>query len=299
MHHNFNVLQTVPWGRVLLNRFDTHLGRCLREYGEFSQEEIDFLSQFLPPGCTVIDVGANIGALTVPLAQHVGPEGRVLAIEPQRLTYQLLNANVALNSLENVVTRLAACGARGGKVPVPRIMPDITNSPGGLSLLDAVHPDVETEMVEMLPLDLLAVGSVPDLRLIKIDVEGMERQVLLGAKELIKSLQPIIYLEADRDPLVAPLIDTIEAIGYRAWWHFPRLVSAKTAEQWCRDPAHTDRPIDLHNLVSFNLLCLPVAREAEITLEPARRDDTAMKAQERLIAKTKLGTLGRPVDVDA
>ena len=56
----------------------------------------------IEPGDVVVDVGADIGALTVPLARAVGPAGRVLAFEPQPTVFQNLCANLALNDLLHV-----------------------------------------------------------------------------------------------------------------------------------------------------------------------------------------------------
>ncbi len=87
---------------------------------QWSEEEFNLISSLLFPGDTVIDIGANIGGFTIPLAKKV-PNGVVIAIEPQRVLYQLLNANIALNELINVHTFNTAAGSVLGSIPVPLV----------------------------------------------------------------------------------------------------------------------------------------------------------------------------------
>jgi len=272
----FNQLGRAPWGPVLFNRHDINLGACLRDHGEFSAEEIDVLAGLLRPGDLVIDVGANIGALTVPLAQAVGPTGHVVAIEPQRLMFQLLCANVALNSLANVTCLNAASGARGGTIAVPQIDPHNPMSPGSVSFHASLPNGAVTERVPITPIDTLPVRLVDNVRLIKIDVEGMETQVLMGAEEVVKAFKPALYVENDRPANGRRLMLQLEKMGYRSWWHFPRLV---------RDEA-PGGPSDIRERASLNMLCLPLTHEPIDGLEPVvGYDDTAEDGYARLIGK--------------
>src|SRR6185295_11683135 len=100
---------------------DEVIGRSLDLYGEFSESEIALFAQVLKPGMTVIDAGANIGTHTLFFANTVGARGRVFAFEPQRVIYQMLCGNVALNVHGNVMTVQAALGAAPGRIVVPRL----------------------------------------------------------------------------------------------------------------------------------------------------------------------------------
>jgi hypothetical protein len=88
-------------GTMMYLRNDVYIGRSLNDYGEYSEAEVDLFRQFLTPGDVALDVGANIGAHTIPMAQIVGPSGSVYAFEPQRIVFQILCGNVALNELGN------------------------------------------------------------------------------------------------------------------------------------------------------------------------------------------------------
>ena len=96
---------------MLYNFHDLYIGRSLDLYGEYSEGEIDLFGQIVQPGQVVVEVGANIGAHTVFLAHRSGPAARVLAFEPQRIVFQTLCANLALNSITNVD---ASAGRRRG-----------------------------------------------------------------------------------------------------------------------------------------------------------------------------------------
>lgn len=239
-------------GMFLVNPRDRYVGRSMAEYGEFSEWEVAALLRLLKPGSIVVEAGANMGAITVPIAKHVGRDGCVFAYEPQRLTFQQFCANVALNGLDNVVAIWAACGAARASIRVPVLDPDRPANIGGLALLrpdgtdnpDGEHVSVET--IDSLGLDRCD--------MIKADVEGMERAVLAGARDTIKRCQPLLYVENDRPENGAALVDDVLALGYRGWWHTPPLFNAqnhakKTDDVWRQEEGRT--------YVSINMLCVP------------------------------------------
>jgi len=124
-------------------RNDAYIGRSLDLYGEWCEGEIAILRQIVRPGDTVLDVGANVGTHTIPLAGMVGPTGIVHAFEPQRITHQLLCANIALNGHLNVHAHNAGVGAREGRMVVPHL-PSLDHPAnfGAFSLLDRRAGDI-------------------------------------------------------------------------------------------------------------------------------------------------------------
>ena len=93
------------YGLMLFSARDTYIGRSFDLYGEFAEDEVAVFRQLVHPGQSVFDIGANIGAHTIALAAIVGPLGHVTAFEPQRVIFQILNANVALNGLTAITTQ--------------------------------------------------------------------------------------------------------------------------------------------------------------------------------------------------
>src|SRR4051812_16828084 len=105
MQNDFMALKACKHGRFLYNVNDTFVGRSLDLYGEWCEEEIEVLSQIIKPGSVVLDIGANIGTHTICFAKQALPGGVVYAFEPQRLVFQNLCANIALNQLVNVIAQ--------------------------------------------------------------------------------------------------------------------------------------------------------------------------------------------------
>lgn len=205
-------------GPMLLLKTDTVISEQLRVTGQYAPEEQQLLSRIIQPGDTVIDAGANIGNHTLFFARAVGPGGFVLSFEAQRFLSQILCGNVALNSLLNVRCYNNAVGAACGEVQVP--VPDYRrrNNYGGFPL------DFKTRKESGTMVTLDAIGVVR-CDLIKIDVEGMELDVLEGAKRTILSHLPVLYLENNRPDKSGPLLDYIsETLQYRIFKHGPNVL---------------------------------------------------------------------------
>lgn len=157
-------------GTMMYLRKDAYIGRSLDQYGEYSEGEAILFRELLRPGDVALDIGANIGVFTVAMAQFVGPQGAVYAFEPQRIVFQMLCGNVALNELGNVKTLPNAVGATAGRTKVPTLNYGGVNNFGGLAVGGDAGEDVAVIRVDDLEL--------PAVRLMKIDVEGMEMDVL-------------------------------------------------------------------------------------------------------------------------
>src|SRR5258707_14359705 len=111
----FNHLKACRYGHMLYNIHDVYVGRSLDLYGEFSEGEVGLFRQLVKPGDLVLDVGANIGTHTLFFSQRIGATGRVLAFEPQRIVFQTLCANLAINSATNVWCYPHAVGGEPGE----------------------------------------------------------------------------------------------------------------------------------------------------------------------------------------
>lgn len=120
---------------------------------------------------------------------------------------------------------------------------------GGVSL-GAAHG----EDVPVVPLDQLEVSKA---KLIKIDVEGMELDVLAGAKATLARCRPILYVENDRAEKAEALVARLQEDGYRMWWHTPSLYNPAN---FLGNPHNV-----FGNVASFNMLCLP--RESATTIQ--------------------------------
>jgi FkbM family methyltransferase len=248
-----NHIVSARHGYFLANRYDEYIGLGLIRYGEYAELEWIVLDQLIQPGHTVVEVGANIGSHTVSIAKKAGPTGRVIAVEPQRIIHQYLSANISLNMLSNVECHWAGCGSEPGEMVVPQLN-YFAHEPqnfGGLSLAT----QGAGERVPVLRLDDIMKGRPADL--IKIDVEGMETDVLRGATDLIMNSRPVIYAENDRVEKSDELLTFLWSLNYRTYWHVPKLFNPNNF--------FGDTENIFANTGSFNLLCVASETGAQIS----------------------------------
>ncbi len=250
-------------GQFLCNTNDRYIGRSLEFYGEYCEHEADLYRQLLRPGDTVVEVGANIGALTVPLARAVGPRGSVIALEPQRVVFQMLCGSAALNELRNVHAYHLAVGSRNGGTEVPMANYDAPGNFGAIALGTDQDwrrsGETMTEPVSIVTLDYFLKDNKA-ARLLKIDCEGMETEVLDGASQFIFRHRPIIYAENDRRDGAEELVRLLRLLDYRLWWHTPPLYN----------PANfAGNPTDIFPAtVSINVLAIPTELDIDVPFEP-------------------------------
>ena len=236
-------------GPMMFFAGDTHIGRSLDLYGELSEAEIELFRQYLRPGMVVVDVGANIGTHTVCFAQSVGPSGRVLAFEPQGVLHQVLCGNAALNNCGNVTAEHKALGAHAGTVVVPWLDYAREGNFGALEL--GAWTQGET-----VPLATLDSYALPACHLIKIDVEGMERDVLEGARTTISRHQPLLYVENNKPERSKALIEWLLTNHYRPYWHLPPLFNPKN---------HFGETNNVFGItISANMLCVPKSKPSRV-----------------------------------
>lgn len=265
------VFVATRYGRLLAVPHDLWIGEFLLHYGEYSQAELEVLLKFVTPESTVLDVGANIGALTIPLARHAK---HVYAFEPQRLPFQMLCANLALNDIENVTAFPFI--AADTEYRVVNIKPVDWSQPAnsGGAVIETVLQGGDPAMAVMLD-DL----PLPKADLIKIDVEGMELSVLNGGGAGILGECPAISIEADRDQNTPDIIEFLHVRGYDVRWFVTPLFRADNygGNKRCRAP----------DTVSINLLAAHPRRAdhtatlQSLNLPVALKGDSFTKAKER------------------
>jgi len=254
------------YGRMIYLSNDAYVGRSFDQYGEFSEGEVDIFRQILKPGMLAIDAGANIGAHTVPMAQFVSPGGAIFAFEPFRFLAQMCSANVILNGLTNVRVSNYALGAEHGVLKVPPVDFTLDDNYGGSAL-------GQWEYGENVPMMTIDEMTLPILHFIKADVEGMERDVLLGGVETISEHKPYLYVENNKgdDPDRSRLlISTIRELGYIPFWHYPALYNPKNWRNNAHDVfAQTSAAGETVTIISSNMICIPEEHAAGFDGEEA------------------------------
>jgi FkbM family methyltransferase len=173
---------------------------------------------FVQPGGTAIDVGANLGEWTVPLARAVGRSGQVLACEPAPRAAKALEATLGANALRQAEVIRCALGDHDGSAEFS--VPVITSAraDSGTARIGGASLGREAMNVPLSSLDSLAAKRRLDrVDLIKIDVEGHERQVLDGADATLGKCRPALVIETGHESEGdrRAIHDRLRGLGYR------------------------------------------------------------------------------------
>jgi|SaaInlV_165m_DNA_1040744.scaffolds.fasta_scaffold05239_9 FkbM family methyltransferase len=245
-------IKECKYGKMAYLPNDTYIGGSLEAYGEQHETELQVLFQLVKEGDTVIDVGANIGTISIPMAKHVGKSGKVISFEPQIGLFNLLSKNVELNTLDNIETRNSPVGRKSGlTVRIPQVDYDSDFNFGSVSMVNSSSDGVPAKTVCLD--DLVEKISKPSL--IKIDVEGMEDEVLLGAKELINWARPCIDLEFTGNQIA--ILHSLKNMGYNYKVFEPPLFNPDNFQN------NKENVFERH-IVSLNIICWPSEKVFEV-----------------------------------
>jgi len=164
-------------------------------YGTYEAGTLDIMKKCLRNGDIFIDVGANIGLMSIFASKIVGSKGLVYSFEPEPETFLILKKNIEINSVRNIKIYNVGLGEKKGK---SRIYTNPYAGRGSASLIKPVNQnnsksyEIQIETLDNFVLE----HNVTNVRMLKIDVEGWELQVLKGAKNFLRSTNaPIICIE--------------------------------------------------------------------------------------------------------
>lgn len=178
------------YGNFVIPCEDDLVVNSLRLYGEWAQLETDTLSSFIEKGDVIVDVGAFIGTHARAFSTLVAESGKVYAFEPNSFVYSYLEENASNSPIFNIETFPFALGSTDARMSII----GSTGSNRGASYLGVAEDIGCQALAEVKQFDSLDLGKVD---FIKIDVEGMEFGVLVGAQRTINMYQPTIFLETN------------------------------------------------------------------------------------------------------
>ncbi|AMP10084.1 methyltransferase, FkbM family domain protein [Collimonas arenae] len=250
-------------GKFFVNRHDTHVGRSLEMYGEWSEPKIALFGQIVGAGDTVIEAGANLGSHTVWLSRKVTGAGAVIAFEPERHVFHLLCTNLVINACTNVTTLQKAVGAEVGEVAFPLLDPHQERNFGSASL--KWHWTDKTERVHCTTLDALCLER---LDFIKVDVEGCELELLDGATNAIARHRPVVYVEIGSREIRNAVVDKFNQLDYSCWYYITPLF---TQDNW------RGLEQDVLNGYAVDMVCVPNERFEVAGMLRAAVDDDIVK----------------------
>jgi len=217
-----------------------YLTRSVLANGIFEPRLMNWLRRVTRPGDTFIDVGANVGYVSIFASSWVGPNGRVIAFEPSRKAHERLQHNLEMNGCSNVLPVNVGCSSVTGEVTLRTPGRDLGRAHVG----PARFADESAETISITTLDqFIASNAISRIGVIKIDVEGHDIEVLRGGMAVIEGQRPAVLIEVGVDPSrplgasIGDVLALLEPLRYQC--------------------------ILLQDESAYDLLCLPVERSQE------------------------------------
>ena len=201
-------------GDLLYPSFDRFMLPAVKSTGTWEFEEAEFVRSHLRPGGHALNIGANVGFMTLVMSRAVGQKGLVIAIEPEPFNFGLLWENARRNRATNVLPIHAAAGEQTGSIRL-NLSPD--NSGDHRT---APHPvGVSSIEVPMIAIDDLLADVQVDV--VAIDAQGIDHRIVRGMSKLVARCRPPMLvefwptgiLELEENP--ASVIDEYRDLGYR------------------------------------------------------------------------------------
>lgn len=229
------ILASTDHGTMILNRFDEYKGSRglfgagyqLLARASYEPKEVALMLHLLElrrkyhgDGILAVDCGANLGMHTVEWAKYMTDWGVVVAFEAQERIYYALAGNIAINNCFNARAINAAVSNRSGwmKIPQPNYLANASFGSLELKKIDRTEfigqaIDYSEDRMANVPMVHLNSFNFPRLDFLKIDVEGMELEVIEGAASCIGKHRPILHVEALKTEPGA-LQARLENLGY-------------------------------------------------------------------------------------
>ena len=207
----------VPGGELLAPLND-YVGRAAYFVGDLDRKITGICSLIVKPGDTALDIGANIGLVTVHLSTLVGKQGRVHAFEPNPRMQEFVRKAMERNNLSNVSLHPFGLGDKMGvlNLTVPK-----DNAGAGSLIRNVDRPNCDIVEVPIRTLsDVVEKEGIKSIKLMKIDVEGFEAQVFQGGASVLEQLKPEAILFELNDHWKGPVAEQpcfriLKELGYQ------------------------------------------------------------------------------------
>lgn len=181
--------------------------------GRYEPNKHRALEFFLGPGDAYIDIGANKGEFAIQAALLVGESGNVVAFEPEAENCAWIRKSIAKSGLDTIVLEEAAVGAEDGYLTLY-----LGAKSGHHTLLSGADGGERSSVpVRVFSLDTyLQEHQLPNLKAIKIDVEGFEKEVLLGAHQTLSTQDVILFIDIHASRGIDPgeVYEILDGYGY-------------------------------------------------------------------------------------
>jgi FkbM family methyltransferase len=239
---------TGPGGQMLVPLGDA-VGKCIYYTGDYDRKITWICRKLLRPGDTALDIGANLGVVALAMAKQVGPSGVVHAFEPNPSMQRFIEASIQKCRYKQVKLHKTALGSEQATLDL--FIPKTNFGKGSLILhRDDANVDVVSCPVERLD-DISDRENIQSVRLVKIDVEGFEPDVLRGATRLISNARPDAIImetneESNLDFRQRPAILILLDLNYR-FVAIPKAMFSMRVEEF---------DINIHEAPSHDVLAI-------------------------------------------
>lgn len=183
--------RTVECGpiHVVINPTDPVVSGALA-FGVYERGELAFVNKSIRPGMTVLDIGANVGLYTALAGNAAGPQGRVIAFEPDPESFGYLQRTIQENGLKNV----EAVNAAASDTDKESWLYTSSSNRGDSRLYDNELSDNRVQIRQIRLDDFLPTLGIRQVDFIKMDVQGFEGHVLSGMKEIIRNSPKLVMM---------------------------------------------------------------------------------------------------------
>jgi FkbM family methyltransferase len=219
-----NVLTQTDNGPMIINIMDNTIGMCISKHGYWGSGDIQIIRTLLnsiypnEDSMCILDIGTNIGTHTLAFAKFPFKNVTVHGFEAQREIYYMLAGTIALNCLSNVYCHnLAVSDVSGIELNIPKVDYSSKSNFGSYEIETAKYSDTADmyidgsyETVKTTRIDDMQFTNV---RLMKIDVEGMEDKVISGARQTIEVNRPLLFIETFKIDFV-PTKEYLNSLQY-------------------------------------------------------------------------------------
>jgi FkbM family methyltransferase len=176
---------------IALDPQNGYIDEKIFDKGYFEEEMLDAFMEYITPGMTFVDVGANIGQHSLFVSRLVGPTGHVISFEPIKHLYEQMKKSKEANAMNNIDLINAGCGE---KIETKELYLDAANIGASSVLAPIKGRKLETVTIHIMRAED-ALLPYTKIDLIKIDVEGYEYQALLGLERIIARDKPVLFIE--------------------------------------------------------------------------------------------------------
>lgn len=188
------IIKDIQGNKMILDLKDRGISRELALYGVHEKASTEQIKKLLTPGMKIVEIGANIGYYVLIEAKLVGKKGYIYAFEPSPYNFNLLKRNINLNNYRNIEIHQKAIGSQNEKAKF--YIANRSNLSGFIKRenMKYMYKNDGSDIIEVDVVKLDDFLKEKKIDLIRMDIEGFEKEALNGMKVVLNSKNSPKYL---------------------------------------------------------------------------------------------------------